>query len=717
MNSSVNRVLVKIFFKHIITYISIALLVIFMLIPVYKSAYVSSKENMINKLEQELQIRLDTFDQMLYSSYVYMYDILNNDKTIRIAHALDSNNYHLDLGMQLVKDMGSRLVSQTMPFNDAILLFKNSDIVVLMNSVSNREKYYGTKCEFDGLTREQFERKAFNGEFISLRNIKTKNNTENRKGIAITYTGNAIIQPYVVGCVVIYENVILDMLLESSVEKYGSMKVVDKDGNVFCEYGTTEKENNETTVLALNGFHKMCYATFSLRDDAFADTVSRVKKLVIILCALSFACAILLSVAFSIKTFAPLRKYIKRMPNSALENKLNFSSFTTLLDSALINLTSSKYSLEETLMNLKSHYRNMIIYMLLNGVKVNEDIIKEEFSDGCILSDSYVVVLFDIHSNRNSIVESTRALEKLGTELKCLFHRIYIYNNIAIIGHESPDNIYSELEKLSYRMQTTTGFATRFIISKQYTGKEKLCEGYGETLRYQKNLVSSNENEPLLVNCSSDENLLPETVMGSFKLSEFYEIIMTANSESLKTYMRKISDQYATIYAMFPQRIIALYYNIVEALEAALASVHIGYHINEYNPLYDYDATFTYLTESSITVQKIVQESRNNDKYTKILKYIDENISNPDMCLSMLAEHFAMSEAYISRLIKSSTGCTYSEYLESKRMKIAVDLIQNSNLNIQEICEAIGYTNQNTFFKAFKRYYHVSPGNYRKNLL
>ena len=55
-----------------------------------------------------------------------------------------------------------------------------------------------------------------------------------------------------------------------------------------------------------------------------------------------------------------------------------------------------------------------------------------------------------------------------------------------------------------------------------------------------------------------------------------------------------------------------------------------------------------------------------------------------------------------------------SEYIEKKRMQKAVELLLEGNKKTRAVWEAIGYTNSNTFFKAFKRTYGVSPSEYAK---
>ena len=59
------------------------------------------------------------------------------------------------------------------------------------------------------------------------------------------------------------------------------------------------------------------------------------------------------------------------------------------------------------------------------------------------------------------------------------------------------------------------------------------------------------------------------------------------------------------------------------------------------------------------------------------------------------------------------TGSTYTEYLELMRMRRAAELLKSTDKSINYVALALGYETPNTFYKAFKRVYHVSPGVYR----
>ncbi|MDR1252683.1 MAG: AraC family transcriptional regulator [Treponema sp.] len=108
---------------------------------------------------------------------------------------------------------------------------------------------------------------------------------------------------------------------------------------------------------------------------------------------------------------------------------------------------------------------------------------------------------------------------------------------------------------------------------------------------------------------------------------------------------------------------------------------------------------------------------RNIKKHHKcigdILAYINENVSS--ITLPMLAARFQFSTAYISRLLRKETGLSFSQLLLEARLRIASEMLANSNLKISEIIDAIGYLEPSRFYKNFKKKYKMTPLSYRKN--
>ena len=76
-----------------------------------------------------------------------------------------------------------------------------------------------------------------------------------------------------------------------------------------------------------------------------------------------------------------------------------------------------------------------------------------------------------------------------------------------------------------------------------------------------------------------------------------------------------------------------------------------------------------------------------------------------------------LSESRFSHLFKEICGISPLEYIQSLRLKKATELLENTDMSVAKIAEAVGIADQNYFSRFFKSKTGVSPRRYReKNL-
>ena len=106
------------------------------------------------------------------------------------------------------------------------------------------------------------------------------------------------------------------------------------------------------------------------------------------------------------------------------------------------------------------------------------------------------------------------------------------------------------------------------------------------------------------------------------------------------------------------------------------------------------------------------KHSHNDSLKEQIISYIEENYSNASLSLQMVASQFGMSEKYLSNFFGEQTGYNFAFFVEKKRLDHAIYLL-DSGETVERVSIASGYNSVNTFYRAFKRVYGVSPTAYR----
>ena len=93
--------------------------------------------------------------------------------------------------------------------------------------------------------------------------------------------------------------------------------------------------------------------------------------------------------------------------------------------------------------------------------------------------------------------------------------------------------------------------------------------------------------------------------------------------------------------------------------------------------------------------------------------YIQANYDSP-LSLNELAEMLSVNPAYLSSIFKSDQGETFSKYILRLRMERAGLLLRTyPAAKINEIAEKTGYVSARHFDTAFKKYYGITPNEYK----
>lgn len=93
----------------------------------------------------------------------------------------------------------------------------------------------------------------------------------------------------------------------------------------------------------------------------------------------------------------------------------------------------------------------------------------------------------------------------------------------------------------------------------------------------------------------------------------------------------------------------------------------------------------------------------------EIKAYIRAHYCESDMGLARVGGEFRVSESYLSTVFKEQSGGNFADYLETLRIEKACELLQDRQLTVNDVAEAVGYNSVQSFRRAFKRVKGVSP--------
>ncbi|WP_163580914.1 AraC family transcriptional regulator [Gracilibacillus saliphilus] len=91
-----------------------------------------------------------------------------------------------------------------------------------------------------------------------------------------------------------------------------------------------------------------------------------------------------------------------------------------------------------------------------------------------------------------------------------------------------------------------------------------------------------------------------------------------------------------------------------------------------------------------------------------------ENHYTEDITLTDLSLHANVSIAHLSRVFKQMTGLNISEYIVTKRILLAKDILLKTEENNANIASQCGFESLPHFYRTFRKYIGMTPSQYRK---
>lgn len=200
------------------------------------------------------------------------------------------------------------------------------------------------------------------------------------------------------------------------------------------------------------------------------------------------------------------------------------------------------------------------------------------------------------------------------------------------------------------------------------------------------------------------------------------EVVSSGNQELLELKLEEIGSFLQDKMGNAPDKgsMISIYYMLLNLLQRFILSRGFGMEdiFKEKNTTFVFEEgcmpkeMIHFISGLYLHVALKIQErmkGRNRLDIAKVQKYLQENFKE-GITLEGTAQEFFVSKEYLSKAFKAEIGKGFQEYLTGLRMEKAKDLIMNYKVPIKDVGEMVGYVDQSHFYKTFKKYFGMTPG-------
>lgn len=119
--------------------------------------------------------------------------------------------------------------------------------------------------------------------------------------------------------------------------------------------------------------------------------------------------------------------------------------------------------------------------------------------------------------------------------------------------------------------------------------------------------------------------------------------------------------------------------------------------------------------EQADKVENIDLESPDEKLMERIMKVMNENLSNPELSVEFIADKVGLSRVHLHRKMKELTSQTPRDFIKNARLKQAAKLLSNKHLDITQVSLATGFRSISSFSTAFHQLYGMTPTEYMKS--
>lgn len=216
-----------------------------------------------------------------------------------------------------------------------------------------------------------------------------------------------------------------------------------------------------------------------------------------------------------------------------------------------------------------------------------------------------------------------------------------------------------------------------------------------------------------------------ETVESLYTTPTLNHLLDTARWEEARRKVNAVCDEIAERWGHAEEYLVEAYYAIAGAI--AYCAHRNGKRLDE---LFgdDYPSMLAAATWNTAPLlknwsrnaidrleQQLASElhSGRSSAIQKVKQYIETHLEE-DISMQTLADIVFLHPVYLSKIFKLETGGTLSDYILGRKMERASWLIRSTNMKMIDISGKLGYQHQTYFFKVFKKYFGMTPQEFRE---
>ncbi len=480
-----------------------------------------------------------------------------------------------------------------------------------------------------------------------------------------------------------------------------------------------------------------------------AKTLSLIIMIAALLCA---GGGVAVTILLSKKMYSPIRHLVSRFSGNGEAGDDAESSSTVydefmFLDNTLDTMMSEKHQMKRVMDSNRTLVRDQFLQLLVKGdVRDRLEIDQHLAHLDLTFEYSYFTILnfeFDDWMRMNYLLDQNeirarrklirmlleKELEDEGFDTSIInveLRRIIVLLNFSHDGEdpETPEMIIRIVDGIREQILQASSISVSVGMGSIVDSLLEISKSYYLSFRALEYKILYGNGQVLFINDikrEKDSHFLDKYTI-SFSEDKLQDAVVSGDEERIAAHFDESIDHLVRLGAEHPyvRTVFLQYVALLAGLPYALnLSNYDGMSDEEYRRIAHYKSANEmkeYIRDLSASIVKAYREEAIVDPNTRLVSEIRNYVQNNfdrDIGLETVADELYVSKYHLSRVFKRTAGETFNEYLTNLRMKKAKVLLSDESIDIQTVARQVGYENANSFRRAFKQKFGLSPSAYR----
>lgn len=497
---------------------------------------------------------------------------------------------------------------------------------------------------------------------------------------------------------------VLEYFQMSSLPEDTYLKLTGEDGSVLFSYGQTEDTGSDYIQLSCGMAALASRVSIGIPKGYFYTTIRNAQTVAQVIFLLSVILGIAMCFAFSHISVQPFRRLLR---DHAADQSPG------LPDNELLAIDSFLKSEKERNLALRGMLLSSLLVRAFSGLSIPEGEYKRIAAAFPVFKQPlHAAIVRDRWPDRD-MEESSAIITLLRHALPERFLCEFINIQEVVVLFPAEPELCEQLQGVLLGLNAGVENGPRFVcgVSAPFLGVTEISA----SIR-QAQFCIPESGERTLICMAEEDSDNQSAAANSYDLKEFQQALSCWNRQEALLQIEQVAAFAGKNSKTPPQE---LFYSVLFLLRDTAQSAKLSFEEHEkmvYQPTSSPAANMRRLKTpiNDLFEQKAaLQISDKQILCEQIVQYVRNNYPDATLCMASVSKQFGVSERFVYNAVVDITGMNMSNFLAQCRMEQAAMLLRDTDENISSIADKCGYPVESTFYRNFKKYYHMTPAEYK----